>query len=129
MLDITNAKECYYLNTYRHNNLVRFLYALLFFISNTCFIWVVTRISKIIVRIHRMNENRNYMFSLSEEMKVFITHTSIMFFAQCVIIIYIFKYLEGNRYNKSIIHFNLAAHLFLFLWFVYTIFKFTIKGH
>ncbi len=99
------------------------------FTLNTCLIWVATLISEIIVSIHRLDESKGYDLTHSEEVNIFITHTVIMFFIQCVILFYIFIFLRSKQHKKSVITCNLAAHFFLFLWFVYSVYQFTINGY
>ncbi len=85
-------------------------------------------ISEFIISLLRLDESKGYMLSDSEEVNLFIMQTAMMSFVQCIILFCIFKFLRRNQLKKSMIACNLFVHFLLLIWFIYSVYQFTING-
>lgn len=110
-------------------NRFRKIIGVLFFIVNFCLIWASTIIAEIVVSISRLDESIGYMLTEVEEFTLFLTISIPMFLIQFLFLLFVLNYLKKKLYKKSTIILNLVAHFLLFLWFVFSVYKFTINGN
>ena len=104
------------------------LIGILFFIVNVCLICVSTIIAYIVVSISRLDESKGYMITEAEETKFFVAISILMLLIQFVFLRFILIYLKKKLFKKSSLILNLVAHFLLFLWFVFSVYQFTING-
>jgi len=101
----------------------------LFFIVNFCFIWVSTIIAEIVVSLSRLDESKGYMLTEAEEFVLFLVISIPMLLIQFLFLLFVIIYLKKKLYKKSSIILNFVAHFLLFLWFVFSVYQFAIKGY
>lgn len=100
----------------------------LFFIVNFCLICTSTIIAFIVVSISRLDESKGYMITEAEEFMFFLAISITMLLIQFVFIRFVLSYLKKKLYKKNSLILNLVAQFLLVLWFVFSVYQFTING-
>lgn len=101
----------------------------LFFIVNFCLIWVSIIIAEIVVSLSRLDESKWCMLTEVEEFKLFLVISIPMLLIQFLFLLFVLIYFKKKLYKKSSIILHLIAHFLLFLWFVFSVYQFTINGY
>lgn len=110
-------------------NRFRKIIGILFLIVNFCLIWVSTIIAEIVVQLSRLDESKGYMLTEAEEFMLFFIISIPMLLIQFLFLLFVLFYLKKKLYKKSSIILNLVAHFLLSLWFVFSVYQFTINGY
>ncbi|RXI96651.1 hypothetical protein DS745_23415 [Anaerobacillus alkaliphilus] len=103
--------------------------AVIFLIVNYCLIWVAIFISEIVVSLGRLSELNGYMLTEKEEVMFFGAISISMFLIQVVYLLFVFNYLKKRQFKTFAVILNLIAHFLLFIWFVFSVYQFTINGY
>ncbi len=122
-MKINVAKE------YNALNKIHKIISVIFFIVNYCLIWVATFISEIVVSLGRLSELNGYMLTEKQEVMFFGAISISMFLIQVVYLLFVFNYLKKKQFSTLAITINLVAHFLLFIWFVFSVYQFTINGY
>ena len=69
------------------------------------------------------------MLTEADEFMLFLVISIPMLLIQIIFLFIVLIYLKKWLYKKSTIILNLVAHCLLFLWFVYSVYQFTINGY
>lgn len=120
---ISVAKECKALNkNYK-------IIAVIFFIVNFFLIWVYTTISEFVVSLERLSELNGYMLTEEQEVMFFWAISIPMFLVQFIYLFFILIYFKKRQFKKYAIIYNVVGYSLLFLWFVFSVYRFTINGY
>ncbi|TWI57800.1 hypothetical protein IQ10_01128 [Halalkalibacter nanhaiisediminis] len=103
--------------------------AVIFFIVNFFLIWVYTTISEFVVSLERLSELNGYMLTEEQEVMFFWAISIPMFLVQFIYLFFILIYFKKRQFKKYAIIYNVVGYSLLFLWFVFSVYRFTINGY
>lgn len=108
--------------------IMRRIRPVLFLLVNFCLIWVSIKIAYFVVGVSRLDERKGYEITDAEELAFFLFFTISMVLFQLVNLFFISRYFKKKRYQKPILLVNIVAHFLLILWFIFSVYQFTING-
>lgn len=101
---------------------------IVFFIFNLVFTWIYLKTADFLVSLASLSELSGYRLTEDEKISYFRIFCASMFLIQALLQTFIIILMRKRHVQLAIFTLHIVANAFLFLWFVYEVYGFTIDG-
>lgn len=122
-LDFQYAKEKCFENITKHTRGLVVYSKLLFYL------YCYHNFLDLLVGVSRLDESKGYEISEAEELAFFLFFSISMVLFQLLYLFFVSRYFKKKEFQKPLRILNLVAHFLLILWFIFSVYQFTINGY